>query len=424
MKKLLFLLIFCIIFQPMVQARDYVKLHMKEMKHAEKYGATDQYFADYSNEIKNKKENKNNILLKDPKLIVLGGYDDKTLQEYNNKLKNDEIEYSKIKKFLQERKIDDYNAQAYSEDFYNVYRVTEKIIRANKLDYLNWRIVITADKDFNASQSNLNCLTFNTGLIDTFKGNDDALAFIIGHEIAHSMLGHHERLNEIYSKMMVAKEKKAMDVYAFYKRKFLINSKNAEFAADVEGAKLALKAMYNLDKAKEALGVLNTLDSTVEKYSTHPNGEHRLKNFQENRLYFYEEEWAKQGKQNYIKTNVLTCEKSSDRKSIVILRGQLRDSNDYYRPESIEDIYKRMAYKAYLNKDFKDAEDYFKKLIKITPNNAIAYLYLSYVKECEYKLSQKDKHLQKAVDYITIAYDLDSENKHIIEQKNLLEKQQ
>ena len=422
MKKILFLLLFCLLIQPMVEARDYVKLHMKEMKHAQKYGATDQYFADYSDEIQNKKENKNNITLKDPKLITLNGYDEKTLQEYEKKLKTDEIEYAKVKKFLQERKVDDYNSQAYSEDFYIVYRVAEKIIRANKLDYLNWRIVISADKNFNASQSNLNCLTFNTGLIDTFKGNDDALAFIIGHEIAHAMLGHHERLNEIYDKMIRAKEKKATEAYVFYKRKFLINSKNAEFAADVEGAKLALKAMYNLDKAKEALGVLNTLDSTVERYSTHPNGKNRLKNFEQNRIYFFEEEWAKQGKQNYIKTNVLTCEKSSDRKSIVILRGQLRDSEDYYRPESPIDIYKRVAYKAYLNKDFDKAEDYFKKLIKITPNDSIAYLYLSYIKECVYKLSKKEKDLQKAIEYITIAYDLDNTNKYIIEQKENLEK--
>lgn len=422
MKKLLFLFIFYLLFQPIAEARDYVKLHMKEMKHAQKYGATEQYFADYSDEIKNKKEKKDNIILKDPKLITLGGYDEKTLQEYEKKLKNDEIEYTKVKKFLQERKVDDYNSQAYSEDFYKVYRVAEKIIRANKLDYLNWRIIITTDKNFNANQSNLNCLTFNTGLIDTFKDNDDALAFIIGHEMAHSMLGHYERLNEIYDKMMRAKEEKVGSLYAFYNRKFVINSKNAEFAADIEGAKLALKATYSLDKAKEALGVLNTLDSTVELYSTHPNGKHRIKNFEQNRIYFFEEEWAKQGKQNYIKTNVLTCEKSSDRKSIVILRGKLRNSEDYYRPESPVDIYKRVAYKAYLNKDFNKAEEYFEKLTKTTPNDAIAYLYLSYIKEYEYKLSQKEKHLQKAIEYITIANELDSNNKYITEQKNLLEK--
>ena len=58
MKKLLFFVIFCLVFQPIAQARDYVKLHLEEMKHAQKYGATEQYFADYS--IKNKDKTKSN----------------------------------------------------------------------------------------------------------------------------------------------------------------------------------------------------------------------------------------------------------------------------------------------------------------------------------------------------------------------------
>ena len=34
--------------------------------------------------------------------------------------------------------------QAYSEDFYKVYRVAEKIIRANGLDFINWRLTISS----------------------------------------------------------------------------------------------------------------------------------------------------------------------------------------------------------------------------------------------------------------------------------------
>ncbi len=416
MKKILFLLIFCLFFQPTGEARDYVKLHLKEMKHAEKYGATDQYFADYSA----KNNISDNIELKDPKLIKLSGYDDKTISKYENKLKKDEIEYKKIKSFLHSRKVDDYNIQAYSEDFYKVYRVAEKLIRANKLDYVNWRIVIDANRNFNASSSNLNCLTFHTGLIDTFKGNDDALALIVAHELAHSMLGHTEKLSQIHQKMVRAKESNVSEAYLFYRQKFLINSKNAEFAADVEAAKLVIKANFNLDKAKEALSLLNTMDYTVGIYSTHPNGEKRLKNFEENRRYFMEEEWAKQGKYNIIKSDVLQCEKSSDRKSIVILRGDLRNNEDYYRPENATDIYKRVAYQAYLDKEMKTATKYFKKLIKENKNDAISYLYLSYIEEYKFKLTGKEKFIQRAKEYIGIAYLLEEKNKHIKEQKELL----
>lgn len=414
MKKILFFVIFCIIFQPMAQARDYVKLHVEEMKHAQKYGATEQYFADYS--IKNKDKDK--IELKDPKLIKLDGYVEKDLAKYNAKIAKDDIEYEKVKNYLKNRKVDNYNSQAYHEDFYAVYKVTEKLIRANKLDYINWRIVIDTKKEFNADVNYLNCITLNTGLIDTFKGNEDALALVVAHEMAHSMLGHTERLAKIYNKMLEAKAAGASGIYTTYRRKFLINSKNAEYTADVEGAKYLIRAQYDLDKAQEVLSVMNTFDYKVDGASTHPNGEKRLKNFEQNKLYFMDEEWAKQGKYNIINTDVLKCEKSSDRKSIVIRKGEQKDSDYYYRPETPEEIYKRVGYKAYLNKDFKQATKYFKELAK--SDDAVAYLYLSYIEEYKYKKTHRPICLKKARKYITLAHELDSKNKHIKEQTKAL----
>lgn len=414
MKKLLFFVVFCFIFQPMAQARDYVKLHVKEMKHAQKYGATEQYFADYS--IKNKNEDK--LELKDPKLIKLGGYVEKDLAKFSAKVASDKIEYEKVKNYLKSRKVDNYNSQAYHEDFYAVYKVAEKLIRANKLDYINWRIVIDTKKEFNADVTYLNCLTLNTGLIDTFKGNEDALAFVVAHEIAHSMLGHTERLSEIYNKMLEAKSAGVSSAYTTYRRTFLINSKNAEYTADVEGAKFLIRAQYDLNKAQEVLSVMNTFDYKVDGESTHPNGEKRLKNFEQNKLYFMDEEWSKQGKYNLINTDVLKCEKSSDRKSIVIRKGEQKSSDYYYRPETPEEIYRRVAYKAYLNKDFKQATKYFKELSEF--DDAVAYLYLSYIEEYKYKKTHRPMCLKKAKKYITLAYELDSKNKHIKEQAKSL----
>ncbi len=414
MKKLLYFIVFCLIFTPIAQARDYVKLHVKEMKHAQKYGATEQYFADYS--VKNKNEDK--IELKDPKIIKLDGYIEKDLAQYSAKVTKDNIEYEKVKNYLKSRKVDNYNSQAYHEDFYAVYKVTEKLIRANKLDYINWRIVIDTKKEFNANVAYLNCLTLNTGLIDTFKGNEDALALVVAHEMAHSMLGHTERLSEIYNKMLEAKAAGASGPYTTYRRKFLINSKNAEYTADIESAKYLIRAQYDLDKAQEVLSVMNTFDYKVDGASTHPNGEKRLKNFEQNKLYFMDEEWSKQGKYNLIHTDVLKCEKSSDRKSIVIRKGEQKDSDYYYRPETTEEIYRRVGYKAYLNKDFKQATEYFKELAKL--DDAIAYLYLSYIEEYKYKKSHKPMCLKKARKYITLAYELDSKNKHIKEQAKAL----
>ena len=417
MKKLIFLIIFSLFLQPVVEARDFVKLHLEEMKHAEKYGATDQYFADYSNkEVKKQKIKQENIELKDPKLIKLGGYDDRVIAKYSEKVQKDKIEYAKVKKYLASRKVDNYNSQAYSEDFYILYKVTERIIRANRLDYVNWRLVIDPKREFDANINYLNCVTVNTGLMDTFKGNEDALALVVAHEIAHSMLGHPERLAQIYSKMIQAKNAGVSELYTTYRRKFLINSKNAEYTADVEGAKYLIRAQYDLEKAREVLGVMNNFDFKIDGESTHPNGEKRLKNFEQNKIYFMDEEWKKQGKHNLVEIDVLKCEKSSDRKSIVIVRGKLRDSDDYYRPESIEEIYTRVAYNAYLNKDFRKASKYFKKLAKSNKENITPLLYLSYIEEYKYKKSAKERFLNRANKYIQLASSIDSKNKHVKKQ--------
>lgn len=413
MKKILFILIFCLFINLGAEARDYVNLHLKEMKHAKKYGVTNQYFKDYSEDEKENVQEECNIKLKDPKLIKLGGYDNETLSKYNEKIKKDNIEYQKIKEYLANKKIDDFNSQAYPEDFYKIYRIAEKIIRANNLDYINWRIIIDTDRNFNANSSELNCLVFNTGLIDTFKGNDDALALIVAHEISHSMLGHGERLNFIYNQMLKAKRDGSPTFYAYYKRKYLIDSKNSEYAADVEGAKLITKAQFNLENAKEALSVINTMDYKIEFDSEHPSGENRLKNYEQNIKYFMSDEWIKQGKYNIINSEVLNCKKSSDRKAIIIVRNKLKDTDKYYRPESIEDIYKRIAYYSYLDKDMKKSQKYFKKWSKKDKNNIIPYIYLSYIEEYKYKTDKKDKYLINAEKYIEKAKLIDDKNKYV-----------
>lgn len=77
--------------------------------------------------------------------------------------------------------------------FYEVYRVAERLARANKLDDCSWRIVIpTGEKglEVNASASDENMITLYPGLLDSFSGDISALAFTIGHEMAHNKMMH------------------------------------------------------------------------------------------------------------------------------------------------------------------------------------------------------------------------------------------
>ena len=305
MKKILILCAALVVTCANCDAKDYAKLHIKEMQKSQKYASSKTYFTDYAPQT----TITNNFEIKDPKLIKLGGYKEISDAQYKAKLAKDNIEYAKINNFLITRKVDNYNTQAYGEDFYKIYRITEKLIRANNLDFINWRIVIDTDKEFNATSSNTNCITINTGAFDTLSNNEDALAMLIGHELAHSLLGHAARKEELFKGIQKAERVNNYWYYLYHKKKLFRESKKMEFAADAEGAKLALKAGYDLSKGKELLDFINTTGNANDSYSFHPKPQERLKSFQENRKYFMDEEWIKQGRYNIYNSPVLECVK-------------------------------------------------------------------------------------------------------------------
>lgn len=412
MKKFILLLVVCMLVQTSVLAKNYTKLHMKEMQHAQKYETTGKYFdRPVTQQIMSD--------VKDPKIFKINDFEDVSDSDFAKKISADNVKYSKIEKDFISRKMDNYNGQAYGEDFYRVYRIAERIIRANNLQHLNWRIVINRDTAINAYSHDMNCIEINTGLYDTFLDNDDAMAMVIGHEMAHALLGHSQRKQKIRDKL----SKNGTPVYAsevladaILVRKLLIESKNMEYAADTEGAILAAKAGYDLDKGAEIISFLYTLPQSKDFYSTHPNAKRRLENFAENRKYFLEEEWKNFGKYNIYKSDVLNVRLSSDRKSIVIGQGKTPLLNSYYRPETMVQIYERYGYRSYLLGDYSEADKYFKKVLNLDKSKYIVYLYLSYVNEALYNQTGKEAYLKNAKEYSTYALKLKPDCKYAKEQ--------
>lgn len=412
MKKFLLLGLVFLIANLNCDAKDYAKLHIKEMEKSQKYASTKTYFADYAPQI----QTSQNFEIKDPKLIKLSGYKEISDVQYKAKLAKDSIKYAEINKYLITRKIDNYNTQAYGEDFYKIYRITERLIRANKLDFINWRIVIDTDKEFNAFSSDTNCITINTGAFDTFANNEDALAMLIGHELAHSLLGHSARKDELYTSLERAERINNYWYHLYRKKRLFRESRKMEFAADAEGAKLALKAGYDLSKGKELLGFLNTTGNANDSHSTHPKPQERLKSFQENRKYFMDEEWIKQGQYNIYNSPVLDCVKSSDRHALTITRAEKKNANSVYQPETAEDLYLRFGYKSYVNGEFDKAINYFKEYLNLNKSNYTVYLYTSYAYEALYKKTGKNRDLDSAREFASYAKTLAPDNKHVIEQ--------
>lgn len=425
MKKILVLVLIGMLIQTCSLSKDYAKMQIKEMKHAQKYGTTETFLNNYNST----KYNMNNTIstVRDPKLLKLSNYETIDSTKYANKIKQDNEKYSDISKTFKKVSWLNYNSQARGEDYYKLYRIAEKIIRANKLDYINWRIGIQRNStEVNAFTTGTNYIEINTALYDTFIDNEDALAIIIGHEMGHALLGHQARQRPTVERMQrmgrlaAVGNGYALSTYAVLRRKYLIESKNMEYSADTEGAKLAAKAGYNLNNGREVLAYFDTLGRIDEKRSTHPDTAKRIENYNTTITTIPEKAYEEWGQYNIFNTDVLKVTPSSDRKSFVISCSPSGVKNNYYHLETAEEIYTRFAYSYYLNQNFDKSIEYFNKVISINPNNAIVYLYSSYANEELYNKSKNNKYMEQAKINIEKAYSIDSSNSYIKEQYNHL----
>lgn len=81
-------------------------------------------------------------------------------------------------------------AKELPKDLYTLYRVVERISRANSLDERPWRVLIVPKYDINAFATDVNLVAMYTGILDQLAGDSSAIACIVGHEMAHSVKRH------------------------------------------------------------------------------------------------------------------------------------------------------------------------------------------------------------------------------------------
>lgn len=102
----------------------------------------------------------------------------------------------------------------YGQDLYVLYRIIEKLARANALDERNWRFRLIDQYEVNATASELNLLTFYSGLIDQLHGDYEAIACVVGHEMAHHEKDHIPLTVELQAKMTELKEQADQELLA------------------------------------------------------------------------------------------------------------------------------------------------------------------------------------------------------------------
>ncbi|TVQ56015.1 MAG: peptidase M48 [Spirulina sp. DLM2.Bin59] len=80
--------------------------------------------------------------------------------------------------------------QELPEDYYRIYRIIDRMARANRLDHLPWRILIAPSYEVNAFATDTNLVAFFIGLLEQIDGDPHAMACVVGHEIAHHTQNH------------------------------------------------------------------------------------------------------------------------------------------------------------------------------------------------------------------------------------------
>ncbi|KAJ3218006.1 hypothetical protein HDU67_006906 [Dinochytrium kinnereticum] len=167
-----------------------------------------------------------------------------------------------------------------------VRRVSERIIKASGMTDLEWEVHLIDDPQRNAFVLPGGKVFVFTGLLPIVQ-NEDGLAAVLGHEVAHQLARHSAEKMSWAKIVMVGQVLMSI----FFDASFLFNrlflefgvmmpfSRKCESEADYIGLKLMSQACYNPRAAVEMWKRMKLADSghaTSEYMSTHPSHDSRI----------------------------------------------------------------------------------------------------------------------------------------------------
>ena len=386
--------------------------------------------------------------LKDPGLIKIPQIKEVDEESYNKKMASDEIEYEKIK--------------SQTGDNFEIYKILERILRANKLQYQNWRIAFYMDhEDINANAGAYNLIQISSALYDSLYPDDDAIAFVISHELAHLILNHVKATNEIRYKINQLEEKIKMNKYEIRRTQDISDIQSAfgndigsignllanvsgniavdmltknlkreygllrqmEYAADSQALVLMTKAGYNPQSCLEVMNVLSGLGGLDKELltDTHPSDKSRTDNLNSKLYGLNKQKLQKEGRYNIYNSNVLNARATTDKKAVLIQKD-INVSKTSYIPESEDSLFLIRGYINYKNKKMPQAQSNFQNAFEVNPSNYISTLYLSYINEYLYHKNNDKEYLKQAKHWINKAYKINPNEINILRQKEELSK--
>ena len=173
-----------------------------------------------------------------------------------------------------------------------VNRITERLIAEAKLMYppsrdWNWSVAVVDEPTLNAWCMPGGKMAIYTGIVDKLKLDDNEIAQIMGHEIAHALLGHgRERMSRAIAMQgglaigsMVAGRDLSVLAPVADIALTLPNSREGESEADRYGIELAARAGYDPRAAVRLWEKMSAASGNgpPQFLSTHPSPDNRIK---------------------------------------------------------------------------------------------------------------------------------------------------
>ncbi len=321
---------------------------------------------------------------------------------------------------------------SWAQGYYMFYKIADKIIRANNLDTQNWRFEIRNKPDeINAYANAANHVVLYSSITDSFYDNEDALAFVIGHEMAHHILGHIQKNIKAYDrikKLQYGINNSLLCSYLIfplfiapgYKIKQWVwysRIRKNELEADSESITLLARAGYDVAHVNDVMSTFSQIGEHEKTLTdTHPNLKERMQNAN-NQIALLDIDTLKiEGEKNLYEKPILTLKRSSDKKTIVLVSNKNRGFVNYFKDTPQQQIIYK-AYSAYLNDDMKTSAQLFEQAYKTDKKNYIPCLYLSYIYEYNYKLNKDEKSLKQAKQWANRAYRKNNTDKYTLKQK-------
>lgn len=162
------------------------------------------------------------------------------------------------------------------ENLYVLYRIVERVARANDLDDKPWRVVIAEDRMINAYATEANLIIVHFGLLDQMAGDSSALACVVSHEMAH----HTEQHIAIRTSKIAEWREEFGDRSPRVQENAAELSRNHELEADAIGYQYAVSAGFEAQGCLRGLDVLAHLPGTMRDSDTHPSVPQRMEKLQ------------------------------------------------------------------------------------------------------------------------------------------------